>query len=154
MSKPGKLDSVQGNTKAPNVSHQEQNSEEARPSKLVLIADDVADNRNLYAQALAIAGFRFALAEDGEECLQRVRELSPDVIVMDLSLPKLDGLEATRQLKANEHTKHIPVIALTGYGWETVKQDAYRYGCEGFLVKPCPPDDLLKEIERLLSRRC
>lgn len=127
--------------------------EEAQPSKLILIADDHADNRQLYARALVDAGFRVALAEDGEECLQRARELSPDVIVMDLSLPKLDGLEATRRLKANKQTEHIPVIALTGYGWETVKEDAYRYGCEGFLVKPCSPDDLLKEIGRLLSRR-
>ncbi len=125
---------------------------EGRDSKLILIADDVADNRILYARALAIAGLRTALAEDGEECVQRARELRPDVIVMDLSLPKLDGLEATRRLKANPDTKHIPVIALTAFGWETVKHDAYRYGCEGFLVKPCPPDDLLKEIDRFLTR--
>jgi two-component system cell cycle response regulator DivK len=142
----------EANTKEPNVSQQKENPEEARTSKLVLIVDDSADNRNLYARAMAAVGHRFALAEDGEECLQRARELGPDVIVMDLSLPKLDGLEATRQLKAGEQTKHIPVIALTGYGWETVKQDAYRYGCEGFLVKPCAPDDLLREIDRLLSR--
>jgi CheY-like chemotaxis protein len=120
---------------------------------LILIADDAADNRNLYARAIAVAGFRFALAEDGLECLQRARELSPALIVMDLSLPNLDGLEATRQLNANEHTKQIPVIALTAYGWETVKQDAYRYGCEGLLVKPCSPDDLLNEIGRRLSSR-
>lgn len=120
--------------------------------KVILIADDVADNRNLYARVLADAGLGFVLAEDGLECLQRARELSPDLIVMDLSLPKLDGLEATRQLKADEQTKHIPVIALTAYGWETVKEDAYRYGCEGFLVKPCPPEDLIREIGRLLSR--
>lgn len=120
--------------------------------KLILIAEDSAENRYLYAEVMAAAGFRLVLVEDGEECLQRARELSPDVIVMDLSLPKLDGLEATRRLKADERTKRIPVIALTGYGWETVKQDAYRHGCEGFLVKPCPPDTLLQEIGRVLSR--
>jgi two-component system cell cycle response regulator DivK len=120
-------------------------------SKLILIADDSADNRDLYARAMADAGFRFALSEDGQECLQRARELNPDLIVMDLSLPNLDGLEATRQLKADEQTRHIPVIVLTAYGWETVKEDAYRHGCDGFLVKPCPPDDLLKEIARFLS---
>jgi two-component system cell cycle response regulator DivK len=119
-------------------------------SKLILIADDSADNRDLYARAMADAGFRFALSEDGQECLQRARELNPDLIVMDLSLPNLDGLEATRQLKADEQTRHIPVIVLTAYGWETVKEDAYRHGCDRFLVKPCPPDDLLKEISRFL----
>jgi two-component system, cell cycle response regulator DivK len=143
---------VPRNTEAPKDPDQEQESAGASSSSLILIADDVADNRALYARAMAVAGLRCALAEDGEECLQRARDLSPNLIVMDLSLPKLDGLEATRRLKADEVTKHIPVIALTAYGWETVKQDAYRYGCEAFLVKPCSPEDLLKEIERLLSR--
>jgi two-component system cell cycle response regulator DivK len=121
-------------------------------SKLILIADDSAENRNLYAKAMALAGYRCALAEDGKECLQRARELRPDLVVMDLSLPNLDGLEATRRLKTDAQTRHIPVIVLTAYGWETVKEDAYRHGCERFLVKPCPPDDLLHEIDRLLSR--
>jgi len=134
------------------VSNQTEHRSGVQPPKLILIAEDSAENRHLYAEVMAAAGFRFALVEDGEECLQRARELSPDVIVMDLSLPKLDGLEATRQIKTDERTKHIPVIALTGYGWETVRQDAYRYGCEGFLVKPCPPNALVNEIGRLLSR--
>src|SRR5437868_1788044 len=103
-------------------------------SKLILIADDAEENRNIYSRAMALAGYRFALAEDGEECLQLAHQLRPDLILMDLSLPRLDGLEATRRLKANEHTRHIPVIALTAFGWDTVKQDAYRYGCQGFLV--------------------
>jgi two-component system cell cycle response regulator DivK len=143
---------VSRNTEAPNALHQKQPSEETTPSKLILIAEDSADIRDLYARALALAGFDFALADDGQECLQRARELVPALIVMDLSLPNLDGLEATRQLKADAQTRHIPVIVLTAYGWETVKQDAFRHGCDGFLAKPCPPDDLVKEIERLLSR--
>jgi two-component system cell cycle response regulator DivK len=143
---------VPRNIEVPNVLHQKQDSGAATPPKLILIAEDSADNRELYAYAVTRAGFRLAFAEDGHECLQRARELAPALIVMDLSLPNLDGLEATRQLKADERTRHIPVIVLTAYGWETVKQDAYRHGCEGFLVKPCPPDGLLKEIDRLLSR--
>jgi two-component system cell cycle response regulator DivK len=126
--------------------------EDTPAPKLILIADDSADNRALYARALVLAGFQVSLAENGAECLERAFQLSPDLIVMDLSLPQLDGLEATRRLKGSQQTRHIPVIALTAYGWHTVKEDAYRYGCDGFLVKPCPPDDLVSEIGRFLSR--
>jgi CheY-like chemotaxis protein len=136
----------------PDINKESSRSEATPASKLILIADDSADNRALYARALVLAGFQVSLAENGAECLERAFQLSPDLILMDLSLPKLDGLEATRRLKGSEQTRHIPVIALTAYGWHTVKEDAYRYGCDGFLVKPCPPDDLLSEIGRVLSR--
>jgi CheY-like chemotaxis protein len=127
--------------------------EDTPAPKRILIADDSADNRDLYARALVLAGFQVSLAENGAECLERAVQVCPDLIVMDLSLPTLDGLEATRRLKGSNQTRHIPVVVLTAYGWHTVKEDAYRYGCDGFLVKPCPPDDLLSEIDRLLPRR-
>src|ERR671936_1867417 len=84
-------------------------------SPLILVVDDFADNREMYTQFLEFSGFRVAEAQNGHEALEKAFELSPDLVVMDLSLPGLDGWEATRQLKANDRTRGIPIIALTGH---------------------------------------
>jgi two-component system, cell cycle response regulator DivK len=76
--------------------------------------------------------------------------MGPDVIVMDLNLPELDGWEATRRLKANDLTRSIPVIALTGLSIQYSKAAALQAGCDGFLTKPCYPDALAGEIRRVL----
>lgn len=117
--------------------------------RLVLIVDDVLDNRELYVQYLTYFGYRAAEAGDGEDALAKAAALKPDVIVMDLSLPGMDGWEATRRLKANEATRHIPVIALTGHALSGSDADARAAGCDAFLTKPCDPADLAAAIDRL-----
>jgi CheY-like chemotaxis protein len=120
---------------------------------LVLIVDDHADTREMCATLLDFAGFKTAEAGNGVEALSLARALAPDCILMDLSLPALDGREATRQLKADEETRGIPVIALSGTSFA---DGAHRIGEEGFaavLAKPCTPEDMLSTIRQVLGRR-
>jgi CheY-like chemotaxis protein len=77
--------------------------------------------------------------------------LRPDLILMDLSLPGMDGWEATRVLKADERTKHIPVVALTATPWPGASEGARKAGCDSFVTKPCLPDDLVVEVRRMLD---
>ncbi|MGH7392232.1 MAG: response regulator [Candidatus Rokuibacteriota bacterium] len=120
---------------------------------LVLIVDDFQDNREMYAMFLEHSGHRVAEAANGFEALERAFELLPDVIVMDLSLPGLDGWEATRRLKADPRTKHIPVLALTSHALEGFSEGARAAGCDTFVTKPCLPDQLVTEIRALLRDR-
>ncbi len=123
----------------------------ARPRK-VLIVDDFEDNRAMYAEYLRYSGFEVIEASNGVEAIDRARDASPDVVVMDLSLPVLDGWEATRRLKADARTQHIPVVALTGHALEGHSQGAREAGCDWFLAKPCLPETLLGTLNELLSR--
>jgi CheY-like chemotaxis protein len=120
---------------------------------LVLLVDDYADNRDIYAQFLLYAGLRVEEAENGHQALEKAFALSPDVIIMDLALPGLDGWEATRRLKSDARTRRIPVIALTGHALAGHSQGALEAGCDLFLTKPCLPERLLEEILALLDRR-
>jgi len=117
------------------------------------VVDDVADNRDIYTQFLVHEGFQVALASDGQEALDKAANLAPDLIVMDLSLPVMDGWEATRRLKQNGTTKRIPVLALTAHAQEGVAATAKEAGCDVFITKPCPPDELVKHIVRALNER-
>ena len=117
---------------------------------LVLLVDDSEDNREVYAQYLSFSGFRVEIAVDGVEAVEKAASLKPDVIVMDLSLPRLDGWEATRQIKSAPETRGIPVIALTGHAVSESKKRALDVGCSGYLTKPCLPDILVSEIRRLV----
>jgi CheY-like chemotaxis protein len=119
---------------------------------LILIVDDMPDIRDMYAEYLSGQGFRPEIAGDGFEALSKATVMGPDVIVMDLNLPSLDGWEATRRLKANDLTRSIPVIALTGLSVRYSKAAALEAGCDGFLTKPCYPDALADEIRRVLRR--
>jgi CheY-like chemotaxis protein len=118
---------------------------------LVLIVDDFPDNRQMYAEFLVFSGLRVAEAANGHEALEKATDLMPDVIVMDLSLPGMDGWEATRRLKDNPRTKNILVMALTGHALAGHSKGAIEAGCDAFVTKPCLPDRLLGEIQRLLG---
>ena len=120
---------------------------------LVLIVDDFDDNREMFTEFLSFSGYRVAQATTGKEALERAFSLLPDLILMDLSLPELDGLEATRCLKKDERTKRIPVLALTGHAVAGHSRDARAAGCAAFLTKPCLPEVLLGEIRRVLDTR-
>jgi two-component system, cell cycle response regulator DivK len=123
----------------------------AGPSPLVLLVDDYADNRAMYARYLVHAGFRVDEATNGVEALDKAGALQPDLIVMDLSLPVMDGWEATRRLKANPQTKRIPVLALTGHALGDHEREASAAGCDGYVTKPCLPEDLAARIQDMLA---
>ncbi|HZU83213.1 MAG TPA: response regulator [Polyangiaceae bacterium] len=127
-------------------------SREAQPSAapLILVVDDFEDNRAMYAEYLSYSGYRVEQAANGEEAVELTRRLRPDVVVMDLSLPVMDGWEATRRLKADERTRHIPVIALTGHALAGHSRGAQEAGCDAFLAKPCLPEKLVAKVEELM----
>ena len=118
---------------------------------LILVVDDYEDAREMYAEYLRFCGFRVAEARNGNEALEQAFSLMPDLILMDLSLPGMDGWEATRRLKADERTRHIPVVALTGHALAGASEGAKNAGCDSFVTKPCLPDDLVVEVRRMLT---
>ena len=118
---------------------------------LILVVDDYEDAREMYAEYLRFCGFRVAEARNGNEALEQAFALVPDLILMDLSLPGMDGWEATRQLKSDERTRNIPVVALTGHALAGASESAQKAGCDSFVTKPCLPDDLVAEVRRMLA---
>jgi CheY-like chemotaxis protein len=123
----------------------------SRERPLVLIVEDQPDLRHLYAQELSMSGFDVIEAENGVDAIAHTTARDPDVVLMDLSLPVLDGWEATRRLKSDERTAHIPVVALTAHDGSGELQRATRAGCDWFVPKPCPPDALIAEVRRVLA---
>lgn len=120
---------------------------------LILVVDDYQDAREMYAEYLEFSGFRVVEARNGAEALDKAFEHTPDVILMDLSLPVMDGWEATRRLKADERTRSIPVVALTGHALSGHSNGAKDAGCDAFVTKPCLPDALVQEVKRQLAAR-
>jgi CheY-like chemotaxis protein len=120
---------------------------------LVLVVEDYQDAREMYAAYLQFSGYRVAEATNGMEAIDKTVELMPDIVLMDLALPKMDGWEATRRLKMDERTKHIPIVALTGHALAGHAEGARQAGCDAFVTKPCLPDALVSEIERMLAQR-
>ena len=118
---------------------------------LILVVDDYQDAREMYAEYLQFSGFRVAEAKNGNEAVEKAFALKPDLILMDLSLPGMDGWEATRRLKADEATRRIPVVALTGHALAGASEGAKKAGCDSFVTKPCLPDDLVVEVRRMLT---
>ena len=116
---------------------------------LVLLVDDYQDAREMYSEYLKASGFRVAEARTGLEAVSKAHELQPDCILMDLSLPGMDGWEATRVLKADEETRHIPIVALTGHALAGASEGARKAGCDSFVTKPCLPDDLVVEVRQM-----
>jgi CheY-like chemotaxis protein len=118
---------------------------------LILVVDDYQDAREMYAEYLQFSGFRVAEAKNGNEAVEQAFALLPDLILMDLSLPGMDGWEATRVLKADARTCNIPVVALTGHALAGSSEGAKKAGCDAFVTKPCLPDDLVVEVRRMLG---
>lgn len=119
--------------------------------RTILLAEDNLENREIYAIALEHYGYRVLQARDGEAALRGAREDHPDLILMDVSIPKIDGWEATRMLKADPATRGIPIIALTAHALATDRAKAVEVGCDGYLAKPIEPRRVVEEIERHLS---
>src|SRR5262249_7388976 len=116
--------------------------------KRVLIADDVGEQRAFYATPLVLAGFAVHEAADGGQVIDVVAAQPPDVIVLDLAMPVLDGLEVCRRLKADDSTAAIPIIVLTGNTLPGVREAVKRAGADAFLARPCAPATLVTVIQR------
>lgn len=116
----------------------------------VLVVDDHPDAVEVWALFLRSAGFDVDTALDGEEALDRVRDSRPDVIVTDLTLPRMSGLELARVLSADASTRDLPLIAATGSGDQSVLAEA-RSTFRAVLSKPCDPDELVRQLRRVLS---
>ena len=120
--------------------------------QFVLIVDDSADARELYAEYLEFCGFRVATAADGRQALLMTHQDVPDLIVMDLNMPVMNGWQAIRELKAHKRTSHIPVVAVSGHSGEAATR-AREAGAEVCLTKPCLPSQLARAIRALLVWR-
>jgi two-component system, cell cycle response regulator DivK len=128
-------------------------SARARGAGLVLLVDDSQTAREMYSEYLNHRGFWTVTAPDGEASIPIALQLKPDVIVMDLAMPRLDGVSAIRRLKQSARTRRIPVILLTGYAMQAIQQGAMEAGADVFLTKPCLPEDLEQHVQRLIGRQ-
>lgn len=117
----------------------------------ILVVDDNQDNRELVVKVLKGKGYQIAEAVDGEEALSKVEELMPDLILMDISIPKLDGYEVTKRLKSNIELRGIPVIALTAHAMKGDREKALAAGCDGYISKPINVRELSNQIKPFLS---
>lgn len=118
----------------------------------ILIAEDHDDNRELIRLLLANANYTVREARNGQECLDLAREDPPDLIVVDLSMPGLDGWEVFKELKANSLTAHIPCVACTAHA-EQDRARALQSGFSDFVGKPFRTEELLRAVRRLLSKK-
>lgn len=121
-------------------------------SQTILLVEDHEDNRNIYRTILEHFGYTVLIATDGREGLRVARERKPDLILMDIAIPLVDGLQATRTLKSDPETAEIPVIALTAHALQEDRERAMEVGCDGYLAKPVQPRRVLQEVERFLGR--
>lgn len=123
----------------------------ARVMKTILLVEDNEDNLVVYRTILEHVGYGVIEARDGEEGIHRARHDHPDLILMDISIPKLDGWEATRRLKGDAQTEGIPVIALTAHALEEDRRRAIEVGCDGYLAKPVEPRRVVQEVQRFVG---
>jgi two-component system, cell cycle response regulator DivK len=114
--------------------------------KLILVVEDQEDNRQILRDLLSNAGYEMMEAEDGEQALAAVAQRRPDLILMDIQLPLLDGYEATRRIKADPALKAIPIIVVTSYALSGDEDKARAAGCDDYVAKPYSPRALLAKI--------
>jgi two-component system cell cycle response regulator DivK len=119
-------------------------------NKRVLVVEDQEDNRRILRDLLASAGFEMIEAVTGEEGIALAEAKRPDLILMDIQLPGVDGYEATRRIKANHALHHIPIIAVTSYALSGDDTKALEAGCDAYIAKPYSPRELLAKIRHYL----
>jgi CheY-like chemotaxis protein len=117
----------------------------------ILLVEDNEMNRDMLSRRLQRRGYEVIIAVDGQQGVELARSESPDVILMDMSLPVMDGWEATRTLKSSPDTKHLPVIALTAHAMSTDREKAMEAGCDDYDTKPIELTRLLAKIEALIQ---
>jgi DNA-binding response OmpR family regulator len=116
---------------------------------MVLLIDDAADSRDAFEVFLGTCGFRVVTADDGAAGLALAREARPDVVIVDMGLPGMDGWETTRRLRADPVTRGACILAVTGHATGEARQRALDAGADDYFVKPCAPDDVVAAIRRL-----
>jgi DNA-binding response OmpR family regulator len=122
-------------------------------SPVVVVADDSRTIVAMVSSRLERAGYTVVTAANGEEALRLVQERSPVVVVLDVEMPGLDGLEVTRRLRANEATRELPIILLTAHGDEAAFAAGLAAGATDYITKPFSPQELEERVERVLGRR-
>ena len=125
----------------------------SRRPPVILIADDTTDTRELYVDHFSRRGFAVVTAHDGAAAVRVALDHVPDVIVMDLAMPQIDGITALRRIKADARTARTRVILLTGYPHKAVERGALNAGADRFLTKPCLPEDLERHVKELQRPR-
>lgn len=120
-------------------------------AKRILVVDDDPDNRRIVVKVLTREGYETLEAGDGRAAIELARAERPDLIVMDLGIPHVDGLEASRQLKADPRSADIPIIALTALAMRGDEERARKAGCDEYLAKPCRPETIRQTVRRFLE---
>lgn len=120
-------------------------------SKRILVVEDIEDNRRIMRDLLASAGLECLEAHDGEAAVSAAMQHRPDLIMMDVQLPVLDGYEAIRKIRADRGLEHIPIIAVTSYALSGDEEKAMAAGCDRYVTKPFSPRQLLATIRELLA---
>jgi len=120
-------------------------------TKRILVVEDTEDNRQIMRDLLTAAGFEMIEAVDGAAGVEAAEREKPDLILMDIQLPVLDGYEATRRIKANPALKHIPIIAVTSYALSGDEEKTRAAGCDGYVAKPFSPRLLLAKVREHLG---
>ena len=118
----------------------------------ILLVEDFDDARELYSTCLRSSGYEVIEAATGMEAVALARSASPDLILMDLLLPGMDGWQATAELKRDPRVRHVPIVALTAHALSDERERIARLGCDAFLAKPCLPPDLIRTVDRILGR--
>ena len=121
-------------------------------TKRILVIEDTEDNRRILRDLLTAAGFEIIEATDGATGVAMAAEQHPDLILMDIQLPVIDGYEATRRIKADPATRHIPIIAVTSYALAGDEAKTRAAGCDGYIAKPYDPRQLLQTVREYLLR--
>ncbi|HEX5076923.1 MAG TPA: response regulator [Gemmatimonadaceae bacterium] len=122
-------------------------------SRTILLVEDNTDNRIIYRRALEHFGYTVIEALDGEEAIRLATERVPDLVLMDISIPRIDGWEATKAIRADPRTKAVPVVALTAHAMPADRARASEIGFASYLTKPIQPRKVVEEVERLTSAR-
>ena len=117
----------------------------------VLIVEDNEMNRDMLSRRLERRGYDVLSAADGEECIATAQAHAPDIILLDMNLPRVDGWEAARRLKSSSHTRSMPIIALTAHAMPGEREKALAAGCDEYHTKPIDFADLIKKMDSLLS---
>lgn len=120
-------------------------------AKKVLIVDDEPDVLKIVSFRLKAAGYEITTASDGREALDSAEKDRPDLILLDLRMPVMDGYEVCRKLKSDENLKNIPVIFLTASSGATIKDKAREYKADDYIVKPFEPEDLLRKVKKIIG---
>ena len=120
-------------------------------SKRILIVEDQEDNRTILRDVLSTVGYELIEALNGEDGVKLAQNERPDLILMDIQLPKMDGYEATQQIKSIAELKTIPIIAVTSYALSGDEVKARAAGCDGYIAKPYSPREVLAKVRKYLS---